>query len=155
VQNARKESNRNWRYAAVIAEEQNEPVAMLNEPQAGEVDGVGRFLQLTDMHFDIQYKVDHAIAAPPPQTFVCPPSYLRPHATGWNECRLRCPSLLPLSVCAHSLACPSFQALTLATPRNSYGPGNAGIWGYDLSFSLFLLILILIYYYYFCVICYL
>jgi hypothetical protein len=70
VQNARKESNRNWRYAAVIAEEQNEPVAMLNEPQAGEADGVGRFLQLTDMHFDIQYKVITRLLPSPKRSFV-------------------------------------------------------------------------------------
>ncbi len=53
--NAKKE----WRYAGMVTEDSDEQVALIKGPQTAKVDasGVGRFLQLTDMHFDAQYKV--------------------------------------------------------------------------------------------------
>lgn len=52
--NAKKE----WRYAGMVTEDSDEQVALIKGPQTAKVDasGVGRFLQLTDMHFDAQYK---------------------------------------------------------------------------------------------------
>ena len=65
VQEERRRSNvahnakKEWRYAGMVTEGSDEQVALIKGPQTAKVDasGVGRFLQLTDMHFDAQYKV--------------------------------------------------------------------------------------------------
>lgn len=61
VKNARKEAKRRWRFGSMLSADYDQPKEVASvSPKSTGAAGIGRFLQLTDMHFDIQYKVNSA-----------------------------------------------------------------------------------------------